>query len=105
MVKWIQQSFSYRLIFCQSLEITTSPMVKWIEQWFYQILEEVESRNYYFTDGEVDIILWNGLRKKSLSLEITTSPMVKWIKRKVSCRSRNYYFTDGEVDTNTEHLI
>ncbi len=62
------------------LEITTSPMVKWIALDGGKIVDYVKSRNYYFTDGEVDLVKLNLMAKQtSKCLEITTSPMVKWI--------------------------
>ena len=68
----------------ESLEITTSPMVKLIQPLdsigFFDV-----SRNYYFTDGEVDF-------KSHCKLPIPEL-------------SRNYYFTDGEVDDNAKEDI
>ncbi len=37
------------------LEITTSPMVKWMTRDSLHTYAGEMSRNYYFTDGEVDL--------------------------------------------------
>ena len=44
------------------------------------------SRNYYFTDGEVDVV-------------------ILYIAKYCNNTSRNYYFTDGEVDHKVEGII
>ena len=54
-------------------------MVKWIDILDGRKTQTRRSRNYYFTDGEVDQNIVENMIGVRKGLEITTSPMVKWI--------------------------